>query len=415
MQTHASRVYVGLRFLTSLANATMFTTYAIYYIAALGLDPLQLLLVGTVLELTVLVFEGITGVVADTYSRRLSVILGTFLLGIGFLFEGSAPWAFDWLGGALSLFVIVLIAEVVRGIGETFLSGATSAWVTDEVGEDKVGQIFLRAGKWAQYASLLGIGASVGLSTIAANLPYVAGGVLYLLIGVWLLLVMRETNFVPQREEDGSPLRDMANTWKSGLRTVRGNGVLMLILITTLFGGAASEGFDRLWEAHLISSFTFPDWEGMTLAAWFGLLAVAGTVLSILAMSQLEKRLDMRRERTVATALLVFTALRVLLVTAFALSPDLWSALASFLALGVVRTLTYPVYDTWLNSNIESRVRATVLSMMSQSDALGQTAGGPFVGWVGVRTSVRTSLVLAALLLAPLLIAYQKARKKHAA
>ncbi|MCP1357911.1 hypothetical protein [Aneurinibacillus migulanus] len=92
MMFRASQVYMIMIFITSLANATMFTTYAVYYITVLGLSPLELLIVGTVLELSVLIFEGITGVIADTYSRRLSVIIGTFVVGGAFVLEGSVLW-----------------------------------------------------------------------------------------------------------------------------------------------------------------------------------------------------------------------------------------------------------------------------------------------------------------------------------
>ncbi|MDO3678299.1 hypothetical protein [Paenibacillus ehimensis] len=57
MKFRASQVFKTKVFMTSLANATAFTTYAVYYISQLGLNPFELLLVGTVLEATVLIFE----------------------------------------------------------------------------------------------------------------------------------------------------------------------------------------------------------------------------------------------------------------------------------------------------------------------------------------------------------------------
>ena len=72
------------------------TISAIYRIQEAGLNPLELVLVGTVLELSTFLFEIPTGVVADVYSRRLSVVIGTFLIGIGFIVEGSNP-TFAWI------------------------------------------------------------------------------------------------------------------------------------------------------------------------------------------------------------------------------------------------------------------------------------------------------------------------------
>ncbi|WP_025694368.1 MFS transporter [Paenibacillus durus] len=138
----ASQVYLWMKFMTALAGSTIFTTYSVYYVAKLGFNPLQLMLIGTVLELTVLVFEGITGVVADTYGRRLSVIIGMFILGGGFTLEGSAVWL---TGGAslFSAFAVVLGAQLLFGLGWTFISGADTAWIVDEAGEEEAGSLFM--------------------------------------------------------------------------------------------------------------------------------------------------------------------------------------------------------------------------------------------------------------------------------
>jgi hypothetical protein len=72
--------------------------------------------VGTTLEGCIFLFEVPTGVVADVYSRRLSIIIGFFLIGAGFIVEGSFP-----------VFGAVLLSQVFWGIGYTFTSGATES------------------------------------------------------------------------------------------------------------------------------------------------------------------------------------------------------------------------------------------------------------------------------------------------
>ena len=56
-----------------------------------GLGPFKLLLVGAALQGAILVSEVPTGIVADTYSRRLSVLLGLVLLGGGSIVSGLTP------------------------------------------------------------------------------------------------------------------------------------------------------------------------------------------------------------------------------------------------------------------------------------------------------------------------------------
>ncbi|WP_317891325.1 MFS transporter [Paenibacillus oceani] len=402
-----------MEFVSSLANTIMFTTYALYYITTLGLNPFELLLVGMALELTVLIFEGITGVVADTYSRRLSVIAGMFALGFGFALQGVIPWL-DALGLAVPAIAWLLFSQVVSGVGYTFISGANKAWITDEIGEERVGRLFLRANRLSLVATLIGIPVSVGLSVAGTHLPYLTGGLLYIGLGLFLILRMKETGFVrPEREGPASPLREMTSTWIAGAKAVRGQPILLMMVAVTVFGGAASEGYDRLWEAHLITGIGFPGSPSMPMAVWFGIISALIAFLSLFVVRFAEKRLDVSNKRVVLVGMLVLTGLRIVAIASFALAPNFAWALGSLLAVGIIGTLSGPIYDTWLSLNIESKVRATVLSMLGQADALGQTGGGPLVGWVGHRFTVRASLLVAAALLSPILVVFTRALRKR--
>jgi MFS transporter, DHA3 family, tetracycline resistance protein len=79
-------LYMGV---WALARSLGWTVAAIYFVREVGMSPLQLVLTGTALELAYFVFEVPTGVVADLYSRRASVILAQFLMGAGFILTGT--------------------------------------------------------------------------------------------------------------------------------------------------------------------------------------------------------------------------------------------------------------------------------------------------------------------------------------
>ena len=87
------------------------TVMIVYHIETVHLNPLQLILVGTTLEVACFIFEIPTGIVADVYSRKLSIVIGVVLTGVGFILEGS-----------ISSFVFVLVAQIVWGLGSTFIS-----------------------------------------------------------------------------------------------------------------------------------------------------------------------------------------------------------------------------------------------------------------------------------------------------
>jgi MFS family permease len=84
--------------------------------------------------------------------------------------------------------------------------------------------------------------------------------------------------------------------------------------------------------------------------------------------------------------------------------------LAAYILAQLARRITQPLFMTWLNRNIEdSSVRATVISMTNQSDAIGQFAGGPAIGVVGALASLRAALTASGLLLAPAVALYARA------
>ena len=76
-------VYLFAEFSASLCLGMVFVSMSLYEATVAGLSPIQLVLVGTTLELSAFLFEVPTGVVADVYSRRLSIIVGYFLMGVG--------------------------------------------------------------------------------------------------------------------------------------------------------------------------------------------------------------------------------------------------------------------------------------------------------------------------------------------
>ncbi|MFN8496605.1 MAG: MFS transporter [Anaerolineae bacterium] len=376
----------------TLANSMMFVMLSVYYVTVVGMNPLQLVLVGTVLEATVLLFELPTGVVADTYSRRLSVILAMFTMGVGWLLEGS-----------IALFATILIAEAIRGVGETFLSGALDAWLADEIGEENIGAVYVRGGQINRVVGLAAIGLGVGLASIQPNYAVLFGGVVYLALGVFLTLFMPEHGFTPAPRIDRNPLHTMRRTLVEGAVAVRGRPILVALLASSVLSGVSSEGFDRLWEALLLTDFTFPAIGHFQPVVWFGILSAAGSVLSLVVVEANRRRLERLTlaPALAASALAGLTALTMLAILALALAPAFGVAFALLLAKSVLSALAGPLQQSWLVQNIPARVRATVLSMTGLSNALGQTAGGPGIGVLGDRRGLRSAIFAAGLLILP--------------
>src|SRR6185503_16760317 len=167
---------------------------SVYLVRELHLSPLQLVLMGTAMEAAVFLCEVPTGVVADTYSRRLSLIVGYLGMGLAWLAVGlvSAPWA-----------VIALWAA--WGLSYTFTSGAEQAWITDEVGVANVRGVFLRGARFGQVGSVIGLLIQVGVGVVSLRAGVILGGVFTIACGLGCLAFMPEYGFRRRpREERGS-------------------------------------------------------------------------------------------------------------------------------------------------------------------------------------------------------------------
>lgn len=397
----AYRLYLVMMGASSVFITFVFAVNMVYQVETVGLSPLQLVLVGTALEAAVFLFEVPTGIVADVYSRRLSIIIGYGLMGGGFLLEGAVP-----------SFEAILLAQVVWGVGYTFTSGAHQAWIADEIGEDRVGRVFLRA---AQIGSLVGIPATllaITIGSVQVNLPILLGGALHIILALFLALVMPETGFQPIPRESRSAAGQMSTTLRAGLRLVRRRPVLVAILGIGFFYGLYSEGFDRLWTAHLLESFALPDFGGLQPVAWMGLLSMAGGLLAAGAAQLIIKRLDMSDTPALARAAFGLAGLLALALFGFAAAGSFAAAVLLRWAISILRTLIEPLQTTWINQHLDSDVRATVISMSGQVDAIGQIAGGPPVGWVGGVLGLRAALFASAALLLPVLPLYMRVLRR---
>lgn len=398
-----STLYLLTQFIFGLTNRTSLTTFAIYLVQAVGLDPLQLVLLGTIFEITIFVFEVPTGVVADVVSRRLSVIFGVLLTGVGSVVMGLEP-----------VFAVVLLGYVIWGFGNTFISGAHTAWISDEIGVAAANRAFLRSRQFVLAGSLLGIPLAVLLAR-GGNLalPFLVGGGLRVLFGIGMALVMPETGFKRKPKEEREGWHELFATVRDGLTLIRGRRALMAFALISLFVGLYSEGWDRLGDPHLLQNFVFPPLFGLELGAveWFGIISVTGMLLGLAANEVAVRKVNMSDSLRLAGVLQALYGVMVGCMLAFALVRGFWPAVLLLLAFDTLRGVTFPLSEAFINVYVDSRVRATVHSLAAQIDAFGEMAGGPFIGAVGRWAGIRAAIVLGAFVLLPVVPLYARLRR----
>ncbi|OTA41758.1 MAG: hypothetical protein A6D92_04055 [Symbiobacterium thermophilum] len=327
------------------------------------------------------------------------MIIGTLLLGIGLAIEGAIPAV-----------VAIFIGEVIRGIGHTFTSGAMEAWLASEIGAETVGNVYLRGNQVEQGASLLGIATSVALARWGLHAPILAGALIILAAGIFLILAMRETSFVPAARMERGSWKATLDTAREGIRTIRRSPLLITFVLIALFVGMSGEGYDRLWEAHLLENIPFPSLFDLRATTWFGIIAGLSSVLSIVVTETVHRRLDQSHERSVALFLVLCTAAQAAAVLGFAWSGQFflaWSATWSRLSARESRLPAQQLARPFRRSPGSGNGDLTV----GQADAIGQTAFGPVIGWIGSVRGLRIALSVAGIALSPLVPLFIRAAR----
>jgi MFS transporter, DHA3 family, tetracycline resistance protein len=391
----ARRLYFALELLTAMPG---WVVVDLYLVRTLDFSPLQLVLVGSATEAAIVLGEIPTGVVADTYSRRLSVIVGLVGMGATVIVIGltATPW-------------LVIALWGLWGLASTFQSGAYEAWIADELGAENVGSVFLRGARRRYAGSLLGLCACVALGLVSLRATVIAGGVLELACGIACIFVMPESGFRRRaRPERGRALRELRGTAANGVRFVRGNTVVLMLVTTALFAGAGAVALDRLPEAHVLRDVGVPSSLNPVVA--FGAVAGVTMLFAFFAVRPVIGLVDRGGVSVVARLLVFFTIATVVAQIAFGLGIGFAFVMGAWLAALVTRSLVRPLYTTWLNRQItDSSVRATVLSISGQATGIGQATGGPAIGVVGNVFGIPAALVAGALTGLPAVGLYARA------
>jgi len=356
----------------------------VWWVVDLGLGPFELVLMGTVLELSVLLAETPTGVVADLVSRRRSIIIAQVVMGLGFI------WAV-----ASTNYWVILPAQAMFGIGWTFRSGADTAWVTDElkgIGEfhdDDIDRLLLRKHRFGIMVGIVALSSTMLVGHLSSvRWAAIMMGLLEIGVGFYFMRTMREEHFVPGRHDD----RGFFEILRTGFRAISSHRRLRVLVAVLLVLDMGAEVFDRLGFKHFLDNADVDDGSVIVLGALFLALAGAGLLVNLAATRVLAGSYGVAR---LAVVLLAGAALGGLLAS---MTNIVVVIAIGYMAQDSMREALWPVVNGWTNRDAPTEVRATVHSLVSQTTAIGELIGGLTLGALAELTSIRTVLVIASLL-----------------
>lgn len=346
----------------------------------LEFSAFQLLLMGVAIESAILLGEVPTGVVADVFSRKWSVVLGAFFLSLA-----------QFCSGLVDQWELYLVTQFVWGIGWTFISGAEIAWVTDEVGRPgDVERLLLRVGRLQLVAIVIGT-LCFGLLSLVAPLTWcvmIAGGIGFAWTA-FLAVAMPETGFERATENHLSAFTTTLRTGAAFTWAHRGLRALGGALIV---GGIAAEAIDRLDLRRLedlgLSSEISP-------VLVFGAVVVAKSLLGAALLWRYEHRVV---GQSVVPGFAMLMALIAVAAMALAHVPVLAIAAVLLVVQGGLLDMTAPLINTWANALAPDDARATVHSFIGQARSIGEIVGGVGLGLVASVATLPTAWTVAAVL-----------------
>ena len=362
------RTYLLLTLLSTLAASLIWGVNTLFLLDA-GLSNTGAFTANAFFTLGQVIFEVPTGAVADVWGRRTSYLLGAATLLLSTLlylamWRGAAP-LWGWA-----------LASVFLGLGFTFFSGATEAWLVDALTSSgytgNLEAVFAR-GQAVSGAAMLAGSLAGGLIAQLTNLgmPYVLRCVLLglTLLAAWAF--MHDIGFVAQSGK--SARQEVRNVLRASIdHGWRRPPVRWLMLSAPFATGVGMYAFYAT-QPYLLELYGDKNAFGI---AGLAAAIIAGTEIVGGLTAALLPRVFARRTHV----LLLTTSVSVVCLFGMGSTHKFWIAIAALVLWGLAFSASRPVRQAYMNGIIPSAQRATVLSFDNLMGSAGGVVAQPALG-----------------------------------
>ena len=371
MKKNPSRIvktYVTLTLLSTFASSFIWGINTLFLLDA-GLSITQAFVANAFFTAGQVLFEIPTGVVADTRGRRTSFLLGTATLFISTL-------AYLWLWQIKGPMWAWAAVSIVLGLGFTFFSGATEAWLVDGLDANgykgELEDVFAKGAVTNGIAMLSGtVAGGLAAQYMNLGLPYImriaALGATFAIA----FFLMHDEGFKPKKKDSFvGEVRDVVSgAVDFGLR----NAPIRWMMLSSIFtGGVAIFAFYAA-QPYLLqlygdeSSYAV---AGAAAAVFAGAQIVGGLLVPYAGM------VFKRRTSLIITG----TAVTATALVLIGLAGNFWLVIALLATWAIVWAAMGPVRQAYVNGIVPSKQRATVLSADNMLSSLGGALSQPALG-----------------------------------
>jgi MFS family permease len=362
------RTYLLLTLLVTLAASLIWGINTLFLLSA-GLSNTEAFSANACFTAGMVIFEVPTGVVADTRGRRFSYLLGAATLLLSTLlyllmWQIRAPFA----GWALS--------SVLLGLGFTFFSGATEAWLVDALKatgfSGQLEAVFGRAQLVTGAAMLTGsVAGGVIAQVTSLGVPYLLRAALLGVTLVVAFVAMRDIGFTPQR--GASPVAAVRTVVRGSIDGGFRNAPVRWLMLASPFSAGVGIYAFYAFQPYLLQLYGDPNAYGIA-----GLAAAIGAAAQMAGGLAVGRVRGLFRRRT--DALILAGVLSVVLLGTVGLIGNFVVAVVLISAWGLVFAIEAPFRQAFINGLIPSEQRATVLSFDSLMGSAGGVVAQPLLG-----------------------------------
>ena len=371
MNKKSSRIvktYISLTLLSTFASSFIWGINTLFLLDA-GLSITQAFAANAFFTAGEVLFEVPTGVIADTRGRRTSFLLGTATLFVTTL-------AYLWLWKVKGPFVGWAAVSMLLGLGFTFFSGATEAWLVD--GLKAAGYKGALESVFAKGSIASGIAMLTGTVAGGITAQYTTLGVPYLMrVGalaatfVIAFFMMHDEGFEKKgRTGFLSEVKDVVSeSMEFGLRS----RPVRWMMLSAVFNGGVGIFVFYAMQPYLLQLYGNPSSyavAGVSASIVAGALIAGGFLVPHVG------RLFRRRTSLLIAGLL--TGVPALLL--IGVVNNFWIVLGLLAVWSLVFAITGPVRQAFMNGIIPSKQRATVLSADNMLTSIGGVVCQPGLG-----------------------------------
>lgn len=329
-----------------------------------GITFSQIMILQAIFTFSMFLLEIPTGVVADRFGRKNSLILSGLITGIGALIYAS--YANFW---------IFALGEFIWAIGATLASGADSAIVYDSLKiirkEKSSKKIFNRI----ETMGLLAIMISAPIGSIIAKQYGMQWVMLLTSIPMFLAVFVGLLFYEPPIQEYKSEKKQQKNYFKilkSGIKYFKNHKILRMLTID--YVSIMTVSFFIVWVYQIIlKELNFPlEYYGYVHAG-----IVIAEIIILNSIIKIEGLLKSKKKYILFSSLLVGTCYFIL-----ALFPNIYISIICIILIGGFGITMMPLFYSYMNKYIDSDNRATVLSAVSMSRSLVTAIANVIFGYL---------------------------------